>query len=215
MVAVILSRGYFKPLKTGIDNMTGSTKYGLTPYGLTKYVLTKYGLTNYCITKVWFMLFCWSLLPACSSERQSPVEMAKRSDGLRLASLDLAFDKQCTPHHCQSYQLTLTSNRLVKIAGLSDKQNQLSKQLSDKDTKRISQLIHQLKLQSMQTSIVPGQSECTNYASDADSYRLAVKKGHFSQTLQIYEGCPNLAQRYRDLIDWFEQQVLSLDRPEF
>ncbi len=190
--------------------MTGLTQDDLTMSDLATSGLTKYGLTKYCS-----MLFCWFLLQGCSNGQQGPAETNNRAYDRPQPSLNLAFDKQCTPYHCQSYQLTLTGNRLVKIAGLSDKQNQLSKQLSDKDAKYIDQLIHQLKLLSMQTSVVPGQSECANYASDADSYHLAVKKGHFSQTLQIYAGCHALPQRYRDLIDWFEQQALSLDRPEF
>lgn len=177
--------------------------------GLTKYGILQLGSRQYCS-----MLFLWFLLLGCSNAQQGQAETNNQAYDRSQLGLNLAFDKQCTPYHCQSYQLRVTGNRLVKIASLNDKHSPLSKQLSDKEAKNIGQLIHQLKLLSTQTSIVPGQPQCANFSSDGDSYRLAIKKAKFSQILHIYAGCHNLASPYVRVIDWFQKQSSSLDRPE-
>lgn len=166
--------------------------------------------------------FCGLILFGCFNGPNTPYKEVSQSQNRLAVLLDLEFVKQCVPYHCQSYQVSLTGEQLVKTVGSNIQKNSstktfsksLSKKLSKQEIIQIAQLIEQLNLQSMQTTIVQGTSECTSYSSDGDSYRLIINKGDFSQTLQIYAGCHDLASRYVRMIDWFQQQALILDRPE-
>lgn len=179
------------------------------------------------------LLFCLLLNSGCTSNSDSlyaestesiePLEVEKETK-IKKSLIDPLINKvllkqyNCPHHYCKNFTLEVFEGKMAFLnLETSDlKPSDLKMLESNKlisrqnlefkpETKeKLKQIIHALKLRKMKTEVIPGKSNCQNFATSYPSYQLALYKGDFVQTIDIYQGCQNLLQSHKDLIDWIK-----------
>lgn len=132
----------------------------------------------------------------------------------QLSQHEMVFSQfDCPNQYCSNFSITIIgdsySKKLITPLEKSGEAEIIIKStMSHQQLTDLEQIIAQLKLSRMKTSIMPGSSDCGSHFSDAESYRFVFNKGQFAQTLEIYAGCNNLPAHFQSLIIWFKNLTL-------
>ena len=183
------------------------------------------------LQKIIFCFFICALLAGCAKEsNQTENDGVNSSDETieaeSLVELDLLggpepqhkiaipmeISRICGNRQCQSYQAEIvgskiTVNKLTPIltSRNTDKTEDSKETLLTKNSaSEINDMVASLGLTAFNTKLIPGEKECAGYLTDQATYRIALNKGDFSQTLDIYTGCKNIPQRFSRLLEWFK-----------
>jgi len=166
--------------------------------------------------KNWLIVLLFSVA-SCSTEEKKSMGSETQLSGNALDSefsvkYPVTLTKQCPHSRCKSYTIQLKGHRLLLQVNSPHKRHDTIL-LNQEEIKRFNQLLNDLNLQSMKTRLIPHSVSCPSHSSDSPSYQVAIDKGDFSQELQIYMGCHNLAKKYLSFVNWFESR--SENRSEF
>ncbi len=125
------------------------------------------------------------------------------------ASKAITFKKtSCPNEQCKPYVIQVVAENLSAKVGQGKSATNKNVFLKLSQVDELTKLIDGLKLVSMKTQVVPGSKLCGQYHSDEPTYILALQKGSFPQTLEVYAGC-KVKPEYQNLINWFAQFVES------
>lgn len=130
-------------------------------------------------------------------------ETTGQTSNSTLKSYGVTFKKFACPNiHCLPLIANIVDNKMLLKSGREPDTLSKTIYLNESQVQVLQKKIKALKLTAMKTVIKPGTNACPSYSTDAPSYQLSLKKGQFSQVLEVYAGC-QLGKEQLSLIEWF------------